>query len=406
MIESMDRWSITMMRAYCTRKKKKLRLALIYILLSSMMISQTSALGFIHNSVTEESAIWESLESDYPGAVYRDVAFYNATHGWVVGQWTGGSSGNGVVLYTDDGGDTWQTQLHNGSEQKYDKIDIYDWNSIWVTGYSSLYHSSDGGQTWIESNVVSSKSLMSTVKFIDEDNGWTATSSVLYKTTDGGLTWTSVPGWAVQDNPLTLNFISATEVYAIGFRGIYFSDDGAETWSIVSDIGGCSLSMVDTMEGWAVGDNILLHTVDDNDWESIPIPGRSLLPRFDPPYLSEILALEDRVWIVGDEIPIMHTSNGGDSWYEQTVPEEVNDRILALDFHNHTLGWAVGYGGVILRTNEGDTFGPILYSGSLDPLIITAMSISVGSIVVVGGILLYRKRLRKSQLVQVGSELE
>ena len=48
----------------------------------------------------------------------------------------------------------------------------------------------------------------------------------------------------------------------------------------------------------------------------------------------------------------------------------------------------------------------LVYSGSLDPLIITAMSISVGSIVVVGGILLYRKRLRKSQLVQVGSELE
>jgi len=332
------------------------------------VVPQTSALDYEPTSVGEDSTIWKSIDSDYPDAVLRDVAFFNSTHGWIVGQWTGGSSGNGIVLYTDDGGDTWQTQLHNGSEQKYDKIDIYDWNSIWVTGYGSLYHTSDGGQSWTESNVVSSRSLMSTVKFIDEDHGWTATSNVLYKTTDGGLTWTSVPGWTIQDNPLTLCFISATEVYAVGFRGIYYSEDGAETWSIVSDVGGRCLSMVDSMEGWVVGDNVLLHTVDGNDWDSLPIPSRSLLPRINPPYLSEILVLDSRGWIVGHEIPIMYTPDNGGSWYEQTVPENVNNRLLALDFYNETLGWAVGYDGAIVRTSEGIELGSILYSGPLAPL--------------------------------------
>jgi photosystem II stability/assembly factor-like uncharacterized protein len=57
-------------------------------------------------------------------------------------------------------------------------------------------------------------------------------------------------------------------------------------------------------------------------------------------------------WIVGIEIKVMYTPDGGTSWYEQSVPEDVSSRsprIRAVDFINETHGWAVGSRGVILR---------------------------------------------------------
>lgn len=343
----------------------------------------------------QETTTWIAMEQNYTDAVFTDVAFLNESHGWVVGQWTGGSSGNGIVMYTKDAGITWETQLKNDTVyQRYYRIDVLSEESIWVTASGALYHSTDSGETWEKHVVFDGSGLMAFVKFIDEQHGWTATNDILYNTTDGGEHWTEVPGWSFDDTPRYLWISASDEVWAIGFFGIYYSTDMAVTWTRVHDYGGWALSMLDNGEGWAVSDSALMHTSTGVDWNDLPIPGRAPFRGFTSPYFSDIFFIEDNGWIVASEIPIMHTPDGGSTWYEQSISIQINRRMKALDFLNSTYGWAVGYDGVILKTTTGTDLGARLWNGMTDPLFLTIVGGLVSVVVVVSGGLLHRRRKR------------
>lgn len=344
------------------------------------------------------------MEQNYTNAVFTDVAFLNETHGWVVGQWTDGSSGNGIVMHTKDAGVTWETQLKNNTVyNRYSRVDVLNEETIWVTAMGALYHSTDCGETWEKHIVVDGSGLMAFVKFIDEYTGWTATNSTLYKTTDGGENWTIVSGWSFSDVPRNLHFTSDTEVFATGFFGIYHSADGAETWTRVYDYGGWFLSMLDDNEGWAVGDGYLMHTSNGIDWKQMPIPGRAPFGGFTLPYLTDILFIEENGWIVALEISIRYTPDGGNTWYAQSVSSQVNGRMMALDFLNSTYGWAVGYGGTILKTTRGTDLGARLWNGMTDPLFIAIVGSIIGVAVIITGGLFYRRRKRvkiRTEMIQ------
>jgi LPXTG-motif cell wall-anchored protein len=339
---------------------------------------------------------WMAMNQNYTDAVFTDVAFLNETHGWVVGYWTGSGMGNGIILHTSDAGETWQTQLKNGSEQMYQKIDIVREESVWVTGFRALYHSTDGGLSWEEHKIVDIRTLMSFVEFYDEDVGWTATNSNLFKTIDGGRNWSVVSGWTFGDTPRFLHISSSTEMWSIGFFGIYHSTDGAETWIRVYDYGGWALSIQDNDEGWAVSDGNLMHSSDSIEWSQLSLPGHTPLNTYTLPYFSDIFFIENNGWIVARETPIMHTPDGGNTWYAQSTSIQIDGRMKALDFLNSTYGWAVGYDGVILKTTTGTDLGTRLWTGMTDPLFLTILGGLISVVVVISGGLFYRRRKRSA----------
>ncbi|MBI1807326.1 MAG: T9SS type A sorting domain-containing protein [Ignavibacteria bacterium] len=81
------------------------------------------------------------------------------------------------------------------------------------------------------------------------------------------------------------------------------------------------------------------------NWQS-PVPqGNTLLGT---QFLNDSLG-----WAVGEYGTIIHTTNGGVSWYEQEFGR--TDNILALSMVSVTEGWAVGDNGTILHTiDSGD----------------------------------------------------
>ncbi|MCK4566285.1 MAG: hypothetical protein KAU48_03150 [Candidatus Thorarchaeota archaeon] len=368
----------------------------IMLIIFGLILTMYPSSVLVSTSVVDaqETTTWIAMEQNYTDALFRDVTFLNATHGWVVGQWEEGSSGDGIILHTADAGKTWQTQLKNGSEQMYHRLDVVSEDSIWVTGFKALYHSTDGGLTWEEHLVVDTRLLLSFINFIDDAHGWTATNNTLYKTIDGGAHWKIVLGWIFNDTPRYMHFLSPTEVWSIGFYGIYHSIDGAETWTQEYDYGGRSLSMQDDGEGWAVGDGYLIHSSDGTDWTQLPIPGRAPFRGFTLPYFTDIVFIEDNGWIAAGEIPIMHTPDGGSTWYAQNVPSHINRRMMALDFLNSTYGWAVGADGAILKTTRGTDLGSRLWNGMTDPLFLTIVGGLVSVVVVVTGGIFYRRRKR------------
>jgi photosystem II stability/assembly factor-like uncharacterized protein len=316
-----------------------------------------------------------------------------------VGQWTEGMSGNGIVLHTVDGGETWITQMKSGREQVYKQIDIVDSDSVWITSWGGLFHTSDDGQTWDEHPVVDGNTLMSTVEFLNDTHGWTATMNTLYNTSDGGETWSVVAGWVYDDSLRNIQFVSNSEAWGIGFFGIYHTEDCAITWTQVHDSGGWTLSIQDDGEGWAVSDSNLMHSLDGITWDDLTVPGPAPPFRLSEPYLGDIFFMDDEGWIVGEETPVMHTIDNGLTWYKQSVPEEVNRRLLTVDFLNQTHGWAAGGGGIILKTTNGNTLG-----SPLTDVFLPILSISAGSILIICIALFVVYRRRKIQSTSITKE--
>ena len=198
---------------------KKSHLMVILIIIGIVFSTYPSVI-LVSASTAEDptTTTWIAMEQNYTNAAFSDVAFLNETHGWVVGQWTDGSSGNGIVMFTKDAGETWETQLKNDTVyRRYSRVDVLNEDSVWVTASGALYHSTDCGKTWEKHVAYDGSSLMLFVKFIDEQHGWTATNEILYKTTDGGNNWTEVSGWSFKDTPRHMWFSASNEVWAIGF---------------------------------------------------------------------------------------------------------------------------------------------------------------------------------------------
>jgi photosystem II stability/assembly factor-like uncharacterized protein len=323
----------------------------------------------------------------------RDVFFLNATHGWVVGQNETGLGG-GIILRTTDGGDSWQLQFYNRS-QKFRTIDIVDHHTIWVTCRGGLVQSNDSGQSWSFVSVIDGQAGLGCVRFFNRTHGWTSTMGDVYKTEDGGLTWHNVTSWQFNDVLRSMHFVSSTNFWAIGFYGIYHTDDGGTIWEAKYPRGGWAISFVSDNEGWAVADDLLLHMTDGETWVEQAMPRKTLSPLVEAPYYTDILFKDqNHGWIVGMEIPIAFTPNRGINWYAQQVPEEVDSRMMAVDFVNLTHGWAVGTGGYILRTMNGDGLGTLLlleYSVSSYLIIIVA-------VVVICCVVIIFLRRRKAQL--------
>lgn len=377
------------------------RLLVLSLLLLSFGILPVTDAILNSRSLNENLVIWESLEHDYPNAIFHDVMFLNASYGWVVGQSTSGASGNGIILHTTDAGETWQTQLQSPIfEDEYNQIEILDANSAWVTARGGLFHTTNGGENWTEYPIIESRLMMSMVEFIDSDHGWTATNDTLYTTVDGGETWDAIPGWNFNDTPRCMQIVSPSEIWTIGFFGIFLSTDGAETWTEVYSNGGWSLSMQNNGDGWAVSDDSIMHTSNGHDWAELTVPTRTLFGRINPPYLTDVFFVDNQGWIVGLEIPVMYTSDGGITWYEQSVPEDVSSRLMAVNFLNDTYGWAVGHSGNILKTTNGNTLGTRLWNGLTDPAIISlVVGIAVVTVLFTGGFIIYLKRRKVHLLV-------
>jgi photosystem II stability/assembly factor-like uncharacterized protein len=368
-------------------------LILILLLLPSAMGTILTVSGQLYEPMQVSETTWELLESDYPDGSFWDVSFINSTHGWIVGAENSTFSSDLVILHSSNGGDTWQLQYSDvfgfGSA-----IDVVDEQTVWVTGsYGNLFYTTDGGNSWNECDVAGAIGGMGTVKFINKTNGWTTSNKVLYWTEDSGQSWGIIDGWNFNDTVVMMQVLSPLDIWAVGFGGTYHSTDGGETWAMTCYRGGWALSFVSELEGWVIDDNRLAHTTNGDTWEELVVPMRAPLFRLRAPYTTDIQFIDElNGWIVGEEIAVMYTPDGGANWYDQSVPSGVGSRMRAVDFVNGTYGWAVGAGGIILRTRIGNTLGVRLWRGLTDPMFIAIVSAIVIVPLSVVGIIKLRHR--------------
>lgn len=189
------------------------------------------------------------------------VRFSSKNKGWVVGSVSKGDRIiDSILVYTDDGGTTWQRQ-RVPSKSELIHIDFDNDRRGWIVGAGGvIINTLDGGTTWNIQKSGTSATLFH-VEFRSDKRGWSVGErGTVLKTTDGGNTWTSVTA-NVRSTLLSVEFVNDDDGWAVGRGGaIVRSDDGGLTWvqqdSTVKD----NLYALDFHKkiGWAVGGNGLV----------------------------------------------------------------------------------------------------------------------------------------------------
>lgn len=247
-------------------------------------------------------------------AWYKDIFFLNEKKGWIVGS-------DGVVLSTEDGGETWLQPRKFTSDsinQVYFKDVMNGWllceRNVYARGNnptSYLRRTTDGGRTWekIEFNEGGRERV--TKLFFNMDGVGTAfgEGGIFYKLDEDGVTWKKVQT-AIHYLLLDAAYANDKIAAIVGTGGtIMFTEDSGFTWEKASLLG-------DT----------------DTRFNAVAFAGKS-------------------AWAVGTRGRIFHSSAGGRMWRQQdsTVTANLND----VYFTSPTNGWAVGDNGIIVKTTDG-----------------------------------------------------
>lgn len=252
--------------------------------------------------------------------------FRNVNEGWVVG-------GTGTVLYTADGGKTWN-RLKSGTDSDLLAITADSSGSIfaigkrgtvlksaaggaWITcavpttvdltnvtslssglllvlGRDRLFSSSDAGTTWITHGPYKWDTF-SGLAFANEKQGF-LTSGQLFRTTDGGdtLSWLSVsPSQRV-------NQVRITEA------GTYLLIGSAETGSIVHIPGEKLPSHSTILKGTNTGKN----------WQPV---FQLTDKQTHSAWLEDLFFIGEHGWAVGAEGTVVRTADGGRTWESKQV---------------------------------------------------------------------------------------
>lgn len=252
----------------------------------------------------------------------------DAEHGWVVGAF-------GVVYHTADGGATWQSQETPTLDDLFAIDFVSPGRGVAVGKAGTVLRTDDGGETWEKVNFGSDRNLFS-VAFSGPDRVWSVGDwGSVFESTDAGRTWKdrSLP----EDIVLTdMSWADERHGVLVGeFGSIRMTDDGGATWR-PSDAGtDKTLFGVDfrtPRDGWVVGmDGLILRTKDGGEtWDlqrgersSHSLAELGAMEAIRNPGLYDISFSDRYGYVVGDIGMMLVSSDGGETWAERKLPEEM-----------------------------------------------------------------------------------
>ncbi|MDQ3820876.1 MAG: YCF48-related protein [Acidobacteriota bacterium] len=206
--------------------------------------------------------VWTEIRryfaSDFGGAQPElySVRFSGKKRGWVVGSISSKDVVvDSLVIYTDDGGKSWQRQ-RVPTKQELIHVDFADEKRGWIVGVGgTILHTADGGETWAE-QLSNTKATLYHVDFRNEHEGWVVGErGTILRTTDGGLTWIQVET-AARGTLLSVAFPDGDNGWIVGRGGVILrSGDGGRTWVQQESSTKQNLYAlyIDKKAGWSVG---------------------------------------------------------------------------------------------------------------------------------------------------------
>ncbi len=261
--------------------------------------------GVLHVSEDLGSS-WREIHIPDFSQNLRDVAVIDRDHWVSVGSTL---SNNGVVVVTRDGGETWNF-IDPGVPVAFRSVGFIDSLHGWASGTpGTVISTTDGGDTWsVDQSPLLYGASLNVIRFGSIENGLVAGEfGRLFITHDGGKTWVGQP----QSSSSIFNdaaWLDDTTVVLVGKRQQMRSTDAGRTWEEV--LAGSHPLGIGFGEG------------------------------------------RDEAMVAGDGGQMLYTEDGGLTWLGRSGgPGERN--IFDLDLLPSGVGYAVGYGGAVFRSDDG-----------------------------------------------------
>ena len=263
-------------------------------------------LGLISTVKAQIIENWQQVNSPTNKHLWS-VHFVDDNRGWISGD-------SGLVIHTEDGGETWQQQF-TGSELRLQSIHFVDEYNGWTVGKDgNLFYTNDGGNNWNFVEGVADTHLTH-VFFINKNVGWiTGAGGLIMKSEDGGKSWSKKES-GTSEYMTAIEFIDENTGYATAPLIILKSEDGGESWTQAYKSGSeeyKDLALTSVNSVWVAGRN----------------------------------------WGSGSEARIIATTDGGENWQPQETGI-TGSSIISVSFRNEMNGLGVGNKGKIIVTRDG-----------------------------------------------------
>lgn len=298
---------------------------------------------------------WEYLESGTDFILF-DLSFPagQSNVGYVVGS-SGIYNGDGIMLKTIDGGDTWNQILPAFGEM--DALTGVFFTSIevgYIVGWNDYVAKTiDGGETWTQLSLSNEGREYLDIEFWDENNGIAFCSTPMtwdtyvYVTDDAGATWTAGTT-GVYDGFGDMAYMDANTVFAVGFpdQKIWKSEDGGLTWAL--NHSGYPFMFLIGVDfegdfGVAVGELGDCY-VTNNGGDSWTLTAQNAYLIYEAVDVID----SETAYFGGNDEEMFKTSDAGVNWDEEFNGNSFN-HIYAIEFTESGIGFAVMSGGKIIR---------------------------------------------------------
>ena len=178
---------------------------------------------------------------------------------------------------------------------------------------------------------------------------------------------------------LMFSWLSIIFVSNFGISQTTWFNQNSGTSSILQDV-----YFVDQNNGWIAGGHIILHTSDGGlTWTEQTAPPVSIF------YVDIFFTDPMNGWACGNDAIIIHTTDGGSTWLQQANPYYGGNHILyGVYFVNADTGWVVGgdhgiypnftnHRIILYTTNAGSTWNYQLNTSGQKPLFCVYFSSSI-----------------------------
>ena len=274
------------------------------------------------------------------------------------------ASGNGgLIIHSNDGGDTWFEQTSNILNTLHGISFITESIGTAAGGGGAIVETNNGGWTW---NVVQD-GWMITYYSAQQMNWTTAFAGGQNTIMQCFISYTG-DNWASMQNSNFYVYQGATG-YECRINDVYFNSsehgyaavrvfngegaiaetvNGGQTWNTIYWTGQAlnSIEFISADNGFAVGENgKIVQTVNGGrDWTELNGGTNACLN-------GVSMITGDQIWIAGDGGLILHTSDGGSAWevQESGTPHNLNS-IDMVDLEN---GYAAGDNGAVVKYGIG-----------------------------------------------------
>ena len=158
------------------------------------------------------------------------LSFADERRGWAAGH-------GGVIIHTDDGGQTWKVQREPSSEnQPLFDIQFLNPRVGYACGaYDTFLKSTDGGKTWSLSSP-GSDNIYNSLVFRDEETGYLVGEfGTVLMTTDGGASWERLALNGFEGSLFGITLLPPETILVYGIAGnVFRSENGGRHWTEVS----------------------------------------------------------------------------------------------------------------------------------------------------------------------------